>query len=1024
MHALRLLVQSVSLLALAALAAQGAGVGELRVPEGFTVERVAAAPLVEHPVMAGFDDRGRLFVADNAGLNLEAQDLLAQLPNKIRMLEDTDGDGQFDRSTVFADKMTFPQGAAWYQGALYVASPPAIWRLQDTDGDGVADRREELVQKFGFIGNAADIHGCFLTPTGRIAWCDGRHGHEFAGADGKTRSKGLAARVFSCRPDGSDVEVFCGGGMDNPVEVTFLPAGEMIGTMTFYNPDAERHDALVHFVYGGVYPKQHPCTSEFKRTGELLPALRRFGVVAPSGLTRYSSAAWGEEFRDNLFSTQFNTHKVVRHTLTPQAATFACADEDFLTSNNVDFHPTDVLEDADGSLLVVDTGGWFRIGCPTSQIAKPEIGGAIYRIRRTAAAQVHDPRGLKMDWDRISDTEMADQLSDPRPAVVERTVNLLAERGDAAMGSLATALFEITDPRARQSAVWALARNGSDNARMLLRQVLSDDDAVVRLAAVHACADLRDAESLAPLLDLVARDEPAVRREAATALGRLRNPAAVPALLAALAQPTDRFLEHALVYALIEINDRDATLPGLRHESPAVRRAALVALDQMDTGGLTEQQVLPLLDTADAALRRAAVDILAARPAWVDQTAGKVRQWLALPSPSDDDLALTRGVVVALGGRPALRSVVAGALASDATARPLRLMLLDALAQVELDESPVEFQEAVARCLASNDDEIVRQSILSLASLDARPLAQRLLEIGADGARPADLRLAALRAAGQSAPKLPQDVFEFLVAQLQHGGTSNSRLAAADTLGRCALSPDQQLTAARLAADLGPLELAGLLRAFEGHADERIGLVLSERLGRAVAIDSIPGERLRAIFATYPESVQQAVLPLIKRASPDEANRAARLNAILDFVRAGDPVAGEDVFFGQRAACSACHRVGQRGERIGPDLSKIGEVRTRRDLLEAMMFPSASLARGYESYSVSTTDGRVHAGLIGRETAAAIYLRNAERAEVRVPRGDIEEMVPSRTSIMPEGLYNTLAPRQLADLLAFLQSLK
>ena len=145
-----------------------------------------------------------------------------------------------------------------------------------------------------------------------------------------------------------------------------------------------------------------------------------------------------------------------------------------------------MLEDADGSLLVIDTGGWFRIGCPTSQIAKPEVGGAIYRIRRTGAQRVADPRGLTMDWDRISDTEMADLLGDPRPAVAERTIELLAQRGDAAMGSLATALFESTDYRARQNAVWALARNGTDNARMLLRQALADDDAPVRQAAAHA----------------------------------------------------------------------------------------------------------------------------------------------------------------------------------------------------------------------------------------------------------------------------------------------------------------------------------------------------------------------------------------------------------------------------------------------------------------------------------------------------------------------------------------------------------
>ena len=92
-----------------------AALATLRVPEGFRVELVAGAPMVEHPIMAGFDDRGRLFVADNAGLNLPAEELLKQTPNMIRMLEDTDGDGRMDRSTLFADKMTFPQGAVWFR---------------------------------------------------------------------------------------------------------------------------------------------------------------------------------------------------------------------------------------------------------------------------------------------------------------------------------------------------------------------------------------------------------------------------------------------------------------------------------------------------------------------------------------------------------------------------------------------------------------------------------------------------------------------------------------------------------------------------------------------------------------------------------------------------------------------------------------------------------------------------------------------------------------------------------------------
>ena len=192
------------------------------VPDGFIIQKVAGSPLVKFPMMAGFDDRGRLFIAESAGKNLRSHDLMKELPGFIRMIEDTDGDGVFDKSTIFADKMTLPQGALWYRGALFVGSPPSVWRLEDTDGDGIADKRKEIVNNFGFSGNAASVHGCFLGPNGRIYWCDGRHGHEFRDKNGKVTSGGLAARIFSCKPDGSDVQIYCAGGMDNPVEIDFI----------------------------------------------------------------------------------------------------------------------------------------------------------------------------------------------------------------------------------------------------------------------------------------------------------------------------------------------------------------------------------------------------------------------------------------------------------------------------------------------------------------------------------------------------------------------------------------------------------------------------------------------------------------------------------------------------------------------------------------------------------------------------------------------------------------------------------
>ncbi|HWB00724.1 MAG TPA: PVC-type heme-binding CxxCH protein, partial [Pirellulales bacterium] len=317
----------------------------LKVPEGYEVELVAGPPLVEHPTMGGFDAQGRLYICDGPGENMRAADLLAKLPNLIRRLEDTDGDGRFDKATVFADKMTFPMGALWYGGSIYTASPPHIWKLTDSDGDGVADQRQILVSEFGFTGNAADIHGCFLGPDGWLYWCDGRHGHNFVDDQGNQISKGLAARLFRCRLDGSQVESFAGGGMDNPVEVCFTEQGEPLGTVAIFDVVDGRHDALIHWVYGGAYPRyEQKCLEEFRRTGPLMPQVSRLLGVAPSGIVRYRNNAMGLEPGEHLFHAQFNTHTVVKSRIERVGATFRSHDDAFLTSDDPDFHPTDVIE--------------------------------------------------------------------------------------------------------------------------------------------------------------------------------------------------------------------------------------------------------------------------------------------------------------------------------------------------------------------------------------------------------------------------------------------------------------------------------------------------------------------------------------------------------------------------------------------------------------------------------------------------------------------------------------------------------
>jgi putative membrane-bound dehydrogenase-like protein len=790
---------------------------QITVPDSFIVERIAASPLIERPIMAGFDDQGRLYVGDSAGVNLKFDDLLKTPPHRIIRLESTKGDGVFDKSVVFADKMTFPMGALWYRGSLYVCAPPSVWKLTDTDGDGVADKREEIVTRFGSNGNAADIHGPFLGPDGWFYWTDGRHGHRIDQPDG-SRSEGNAARVFRSRPDGTQVEVVCGGGMDNPVEIAFTEEGEPLVTCALFQASPKRVDVIFHAIEGGVFP-YHESLREFKRTGDLLPSVVDVGWVAPSGLMRYRSAAFGKEYTNNFFTAQFNTHKVQRHIIERDGATFRGRNEEFLISANPDFHPTDVLEDADGSLIVIDTGGWFRIGCPTSRIDKPQIKGGLYRIRKKDAPKVEDPHGLKIAWDKAS-TEL---LDDPRFAVRDRAIETCAD----------PAALRAASARTRLNGVWALSRRGAP-----VRDALADKDASVRLAAAHVSGQNLDRRAQPDLLKLLKDETVAVRREAATALGRLRDKSAVPALLDAIRAGGDRFLEHALIYALIRIDDREGTLAGLADSNPSVRRAALIALDQMDHGALTRDQVTPLLDPSNLPLQQAALSIVAAR-GWSDELLGLLRDWLAAEQPNPETCA----ILTAFAKDPVIQDLVAQGLRSPKTPTATRLILLETVARAPLDHPPATWTAELRWALDHADERVVRQAVAAVRATGVADFDAAVGAIAKDTSRSEDLRVEALVVIVPRLAKLESALFGFLRECVDKEKPVLLRLAAAQALGSASLSDDQLYRLASTVGVVGALEPAPhrrlrALRQFEGRAGAR--LLAGEIARRGIAAGRSP----------------------------------------------------------------------------------------------------------------------------------------------------------------------------------------
>jgi putative membrane-bound dehydrogenase-like protein len=997
-------------------------------PVGFEIELVAGPPLVNRPIVADFDEEGRLYVADSSGSNDRVEKQLREKPHRIVRLETTHDDGHFDRRTIFADQMMFPEGALWYAGSLYVAAPPSIWKLTDTTGKGVANQRIEWFKGKTLTGCANDLHGPYLGRDGWIYWCKGAFARQTYEQSGRPPFVTKAAHIFRCRPDGTGIEPVMTGGMDNPVEVVFTPGGERIFTTTFLqSPGGGRRDGLIHAIYGGIYGKDHAPIYEHKWTGPgLMPVLTHLGPAAPSGLALYESRAFGPEYQGNLFAALFNMRKVTRHVLTPEGATFAVRDEDFLVSGDQDFHPTDVLEDADGSLLVVDTGGWYKLCCPSSQLHKPDILGAIYRVRRKGAPRAQDPRGLTLAWSKMNAEELARLLDDPRPVVRRRAIQAIADKGTDAVSALSGALHS-NSAESRWNAVWAATRIDGPNARAFVRAYLTDKNETVRQAAIHSVSVWRDREALPEVLHLLKGESRHNRRAAAEALGRISEKSAVPALLEAAGEPSDRVLEHSLTFALIEIADPSATAIALKSDNLRIRRTALVALDQMDRGGLRAEIVATDLVSRDPVLKENAWWIASRHPEWGSTLAGLLRDRLevnGLSWPEREELA--RHLARFSRAAP-IQELVVERLRDPKASPESRRIVLRAIAQSGLKETPLPWVAALCHVLANGNADLIGEAVATARALPSpkqrsAELVGHLLKIGNKADLPTSVRLNSLAAVPGGLTEVQPSLFAFLRARLESEEPVANRALAADILSHAKLSSDQLVSLADTLKIIGPMELDRLLEAFVQSADERVGLGLISALTSSPARSALRSDSLKRCLAKFSVSVQRAADDLYASLNVDTEKQKARLEELLATLQGGDVRRGQTVFNSTKAACSACHAIGYMGGNVGPDLTHIAKIRTERDLLESIVFPSASIVRSYEPVAIATKDGKVYNGLIRRESPDEIVLATGANQESRIARDDVEYMRPSNVSVMPAGLDQQLTPHDLADLVAFLKT--
>ena len=1000
-------------------------VGGLEAPDGFTIEQVVDTSLISYPMFASFDNKGRLFLCESTGETFSTDEHLKKPPYHIRMLEDIDEDGRFEKSTIFADSLTYPKGAVFFQGSLYVASAPNLLKFTDTNSDGVADKREVLLSGWVLNANAAAFGGPFMGPDGWLYLTDARRSFDISTKEGKTL-KGNSARIWRCLPDGSRLESVSGGGFDNAVELIFMPGGEAIGTMTYFTDPANGfRDAIMHWQYGGVYPKPQQVIEDdnLKLTGDLMPTMTKLPRIAHAGLVRYDGAAWGNNYKGNLFSAQFNTGRIMKYTITPVGATYQTKEEPFITSTSPDVHPTDVLQDGDGSLLVVNTGGWFIAGCPLSVVAKKDVKAGIYRIKKNDAPVVKDPWGKNLDIAAMQPQELVQYATDNRPSVQNQAIEQLVSLGEAAIDAINKNLISSKNEEVRANAVFILYRINQAKAMDIVRKTLNDDNAIVRTAAAHVLGLERDKLSVTRLMEMVQTDEAPVRRQAATALGQIGDPAAVSALIKASSNPNDRFVEHAIIYSLITLQAPTPLVQALNDTSISIRKAAIIALDQMDGNPLQKNQLIPFLSSKNKTLQDAGIWVALHHLNWPDIVLDFLKNNLNSTTPDANQQASIRNLMIKFSKDPKMQHFIAQLLNNNSIDLSKKVLLLDVINHTQAETLPDIWVKQLGILLRSNNHQVNSEVLNVIKSRRIAVLNNNLNQIISDVKAQPNFKLKALSARLMYAPELSEPEFKMLTTYVSPTHESPVRQEASRVLSQSKLNELQLVTLAReQVATADAFLLPDLVNVYNGDTSEAAGKALIEALETSKdRLDNLSVPDMQKLFTSYPKPVQTAAESLIKILKEKQAARLKELETLQAKLKKGDVAEGRQLFFG-KATCFSCHAIEGKGGEFGPDLSNIGEIRSRHDILEAALYPGASFAREYETSKIVTKTSS-YTGIIKEQLPDVIILTVGPGSKVHIPRNEIISISPENNSLMPPGLLKQLNIQEMSDLLAYLESL-
>ena len=935
------------------------------VAPGYLIQQTAAEPLLNDPVAISFDEQSRLYVAEMRGYSEQSDENLGQ----IRLLEDVDGDGVFDKSHIFAEGLSWPTAIICYRGGVFVGAAPDILYLKDTNGDHKADLKEVVFTGFGKT-NVQGLLNCFRWGLdNRIHGATSSSGGLVRRPDQpESAAVNLRGSDFSFDPDTYEIRPESGGAQHG---MSFDAWGRKFV--------CSNSDHLQMVVYDDRYAARNPyLTAPNSRKsiaddGGQAPVFRSSpvepwrivrtrlrvsgavkGVVegggmpagyftGSTGVTIYKGDAWPQEDQGLAIIGDVGSNIVHRKRLIPDGVLFRGTRIDdhseLLTSSDIWFRPVQFANGPDGALHVLDM---YRevIEHPASlppmikqhlDLTSGRDGGRLYRLVPAAFSQPSRPAVQK-----LSSAELVNLLQHPNSWHRETASRLLYERQDQ---SIRDELINIASGESALGRMHALATlNGlSQFTPEIVAEKIADSHPQVRRHAIkHAEQFVGHPLIRKKLEERVADENPEVTLQLAFTLGEFSATWRTPLITELLKRKGDNdWIRFAL---LTSIGDQ----PG-------------IVLNELanDSDFVTSPAAMKVINDL--------VTLMANQP---DPT-----HLATLVKLVTEQTALSSSVKQELLQRFLVKSAAQGRLDRNG------LSLGQGELQKLLDDLVTTARtQAVATTLSVQK----RVDAIRLLAISSNPEDHKLLTELIDPREPDEIQSAALSVlAGQADSKLDR----FLLANWE-SLSPKLRKTAVDIL----LSRDQWT--------------ASLLTAL--NEDE-------------LPISTVPLSTLQILTQSENAEVRDISNQLKKRvSSTPRANVVTAYESVLN--ESGRIDQGRIIF---EKNCSSCHRLEGKGQEIGPNLAAFRN-RGKTAILINILDPNREVTPEYLNYVIITDDGRSHTGILSSQNATTLTLKRAEGKETQIRRIEIEDIRSTGMSLMPEGLEKEINQESMADLLTYL----